>query len=246
MDNPYYYWQIVPRGGAAAWTPPDASVGTKLWYRADLGAGVTAGLLDSLADQSGLADAGRNQTSLLGNRPNYSAADAGYGGKATMSMAGAQRMLSGVFNAAIAAPVTVVAVGEMTADSAMFSNGVNGDMIFKSVGNVYFYGAAQGAQPLMAANVTVPCVIMYSDDGTAAADAGKIYVNSLSGAAGGSGLTNWGSTTEIDLGLDVVAAGQLVGKLAEVIVFGGILSAGDKANLVTYLNVTRAYGIGVT
>jgi hypothetical protein len=40
--------------------------------------------------------------------------------------------------------------------------------------------------------------------------------------------------------------GNLIGTEAEIIVWGGILSATDKANLVTYLNTTRAYGITVT
>lgn len=234
------------KGGApAAWAPPDASVGTKLWYRADMGLTEAGGLVSAWNDQSGLADAGRDQTAAGANRPIFNATDAAYGNKPTVQFDGSMRMLSGTFSASIAAPVCVVMIGQITSDSAAFSDGVDDNMIFKSGGNVYFYGAAQGPNTFGAADVTSPCCLMYSDDGSGDVDAGKLYYNDTSTPIA-TAVTNWGSTTELHIGLDAAAVGKLVGKHAEIIVFGGIPTAPDIANLVTYLNTTRAYGIAVT
>ncbi len=233
------------KSAASAWAPPDASVGTKLWYRADLGLTQAGGLVSYLIDQSGLSDSGRDQSASGADRPGYVGADAGYGGKPVLTFDGSQRMLSGTFAAAIATAVSVVMVGQITSDSGAFSDGVDDNMIFKSTGNIYFYGAAQGPSPLVTATVTSPCCIMLTDDGTGGGSALKMYVNDTTTVAG-AGPTNWGSTTALDLGLDVAAVGKFVGKLAELIVFGGVLTAPDVAHLVTYLNSTRAYGIAVT
>jgi hypothetical protein len=227
----------------SAWAPPDASVGTKLWYRPDLGLTEAGGLVSGLADQSGLADAGRDQAAAGADRPGYLASDATYGNQPVLTFDGTQSMLSGVFNAAVAPPLTLLIIGQIDVDSAMLSNGVDSNMVFKSAGNAYFYGAAQGSAPFGAATVTAPCCIMYTDDGTGAVDAAKIYVNDLANPIG-TGSTNWASTTGLHLGLDVVAVGKLQGKQAEIILFGGVLAA-DLPDLVNYLNVTRAYGIGV-
>lgn len=228
----------------AEWTPPDASVGTKLWYRADLGVTVAGGLVSALADQSGLEDAGRDQSASGADRPGYIASDPTYGDQSVLTFDGTQRMLSSIFDSFVDVPICVTLIGEIDSDSAAFSDGLSGNMIFKSGGNVYFYGAAQGPSPGGAGVINVPCCIMFTDDGSPSADAAKIFVNDLSTPVA-TGPTNWGTATSFNLGLDVVAVGRLVGKIAETIVFGDIPTAPDFVDLVDYLNTSRAYGIPV-
>ncbi len=201
--------------------------------------------MSAWTDQSGLGDSGRNQSAAGALRPGYTANDAAYGNQPVLTFSGSQAMASGTFNASVATAVSVVMIGQITTDSGAFSDGSTGDMIFKSGGNVYFYGAAQGSSPLATATVTSPCCIMFTDDGTGGGSAAKIYVNDTTTVAA-AGPTNWSSTTVFDVGQDVVAVGKLIGKIAELIVFGGVLTAPDVAHLVTYFNSTRAYGIAIT
>ncbi len=61
-----------------------------------------------------------------------------------------------------------------------------------------------------------------------------------------SGDTGTGTLNSIRIGARWAMDSGMIGTLAEVIIFNGILTPTDKANLVDYLNVTRAYGIPVT
>lgn len=94
-----------------------------------------------------------------------------------------------------------------------------------------------------------PSAIAFSDDGTGAADAAKLFVDNLSVPVNTS-VTRLGASLPADrfnLGDDAaIIAVKFSGTMAEAIFFPGILSPADKVNLVHYLNVTRAYGIAVS
>jgi hypothetical protein len=229
---------------SAAWLPASASVSLLAWYKADAGVTQSGGLVTAWADQSGAGDANRNQAASGAPRPSFSASDAAYGGKPIVSGTGTHRMLCpGAWSTAPNPPITVVVVGETAASTAFLGDSTTDNMMYATgTPNEAVYGPVAAANA-GSSNPTTPGVIMYKDTGSAA----TIYRNNLGSASGTFATSVWSSMTRIDL-LSGYGSGFtfLTGKIAEVIVWGGVISATDKTNLVNYLNVTRAYGLGVT
>lgn len=232
----YVFLPVVSGAPPPAWAPGDASVPVRAWYKAD--AGVTGSSpVTAIADQSGAGDANRNQTASNGT---LNVADAAYGGKDTISNLRTTRV--GAWSAVPSTPITVLVVGEISgAVTGIVSEGSMTDMVWYNGTDLKWYGAGAGALTV-AANPAVPCVMMYEDTGAASA----LYLNALSAALVTGGGVFDAAITGFDIGQGVAGVGGLVGKVAEIIIWGGVLDATDKANLVTYLNTTRAYGLGVT
>ena len=224
-----------------AWAPTDASVGVLAWYRADLGVTAPAGVVSNVADQTG-TDANKH---LVNSGVVTVAADAAYGGREVFTHATASLKRPGPWAVAAAPPLTIVFVGNNDGggyNSSFVSSGPTANLLWAqtSLAIEWYPGG-----PHLVASATSPSVIMYSDEGGVAADAAKLYVDNLSTPA----LTGLAAATS-DFGFDIGEAssgiGSLTGRCAEVIIFGGILTPTDVANLKTYLNTTRAYGIAVT
>lgn len=225
------------------WDPSQASVPLLAWYFPSY---ATADLIDGLThvtrlyDQSGNGDPNRDQISFGTPHPNYNNADADYGGKPSVSGATDTALASaGAWSVAPAPPITIIAVGKATPTTAYLSGrNAAGNLLWQSGNNAQFYNG-----PALNAGLQngTPAVIMVEDDGAAA----RIFVDDLSTPQAAAA-----SLVSPDTGYSLLAgdAGILPinGSLAEVIFFGGILTPTDKANLVTYLNATRAYGIPVT
>ena len=245
----FFKWAQASRGIMGEWAPTDASVPVLAWYRADLGVTESGGRVSALADQSGQTDANRNQVASGADRPGYSASDAGYGGNPVVTFDGSQSVAAaGAFSTAVVGPISILVIGQAAAECAIVGSSAT-EMVYANVsGEAAVYGPTNGAlsSGLSAAS---PCAILVTDDGTGGGAATKIFVGDLTTAAV-SDVTRWESSTLLALGSGGTGGfsgyGRLVGKLAEVIVFGGILTPTDKVALVTYLNTTRAYGLGVS
>lgn len=233
------------RGGAPpVWAPTSASVPVRAWYRPDLGRTMATGV-SQLNDQSGTGDANRNVVQATGAaQPGYTASDAAYGNKPVLTFNGSQALLrAGAWSVSQIAPVTLVVIGESTTVTTAFvSDTTFGDMIWNSAGNAKFYGPTAIDS---ATAIPGPTAIMVTDDGTGGAAAAKIYVVNFT-TAKASTTTAWSSTTGLDLGSGTAGVGNCVGKIAEVILWGGVLTATDLTNLRTYLNTTQAYGLAIT
>lgn len=216
------------------WAPTDASVTLRAWYRADLGI-TGAAPVTALADQSGAGDANRNQAAINGT---LNAGDIAYGGNDTISDLRANR--GGAWSVAPATPITIVVIGEAGAVKSLISDGASENMLWNNADPVARLYSTTGALASLV-DISAPSAVMATDDGATA----NLYVNDFTApsVSGATWLT--GGTTGFDLGIGVAGVGNLVGKIAEIMVFGGLLTPTDLTNLRTYLNTTRAYGLGI-
>jgi hypothetical protein len=229
---------------SGTWAPTDASVPLLAWY---LPSYATADLIDGLThvtrlyDQSGNGDANRDQVrAAVGQEPNYTNSDADYGGQPSISGDGTRGLLSvGAWSTAPGAPITIVVVGKASANVAYLS-GINaaGNLLWQFGASAQYYNGPS----VSASNPTsTPAVLMFEDDGATSG----LFLDDLTTPAGSSG-----SVVTADTGYNLMTGdagvGPLNGSMAEVMIFAGILSPTDRANLAAYLNTTRAYGIPVT
>jgi len=218
-----------------------ASVPLLVWYRADLGlTGVSP--ITGIGDQSGLSDPNRNQTVTNGT---LNVTDATYGGKATIY--DLQTTRAGTWTNTPAVPITIIVVGEITnvSNGAFLSDPDTGqDMLWKDPLFAKFF-TLSGAL-FSNVDISTPSVTMFSDDGSGDADAAKIYVNDLT-TPNNYDVTVFQPVNGLDIDRGVAGVSDFSGgKIAEIIIYKGILTTDDLTNLRVYLNVIRAYGIAVT
>ncbi len=224
---------------AAAWAPTDASVPVLAWYRADLGVTAPANVVSAVDDQSGAGDANRNQTGAATLIPT----DAAYGNQSTVSHSAQTLLRVGTWTTTPAAPISIVFIGEATSgNKGALGDTTANDLLWSSSGTWAFYS---GGNLDSGVACTSPSAVLFTDDGTGGGSAAKIYVNNLSTPAATS-ATAFLAANGLNVGNGAGAVPNLTGKWAEIIVFDGVLTPTDVANLVTYLNTTRAYGIAVT
>lgn len=228
---------------AAAWSPIDASIPALSWYRPDLGLTESGGFVTGWADQSGQGDANRDQIASGADRPGYVSSDAGYGNKPVLTFDGSQFLQSGgAWSSSPDHPITIVIVGQAAASGAILCERTGGSpynlLWVTGSGKIDFYTYADVTST---SSVTSPSVMMLTDDETDA----KVYVGDLT-TAQSTASSLIGTGTGFDIGLTCAGVTPMVGKLAEIIIFGGMLTPTDKVNLADYLNNTRIYGLGVT
>jgi hypothetical protein len=233
------------KSSGGVWAPSSASVPLLAWYRPDLGLTQSGGLVTAWNDQSGAGDANRNQAAAGALRPGFTASDAAYGNKPTLTFSGSQSMAcAGAFSVAIATPISVVVVGHTGASSAWLACRTPQYNAFGSYPNTAsLILETSGTNAISTVtNTAAPGVRMFTDDGAN----WKMYDKNLTTPVGTAATPHWESNTFLDVGTAPGFASPCVGSIAEIIVFGGLLSGTDVANLRTYLNTTRAYGLAVT
>lgn len=169
------------------------------------------------------------------SQPTYNAGDQFYGGQPTLSYGGTQSLVNTTL--APAQPYTVICVGEsQTATGGMFGSYGNGTPPISGIiysdssfnAQVYCGAAVDTAAP-----VNKPSVISGVFNGAST----LVYVNST--AAGGQVSGNAGTTAfsgGYALGSGNGAPVALNGKLAEVLVYTGALSAAQMAQLYAYFS----------
>ncbi len=242
-------WLFTADGGAPppTWAPPDSAVPLLAWYRADLGVTASSNLVTAWADQSGAADANRDQVAAGGLRPLRTVSDGSFGGKPSIGDNGTTQYLlsGGAWSASPTPPLSVLVVGISTGTSVSFmADATSGDMLWADASGFETLYSTGGGSKHGTVSTASACAILYTDDGSGGAAAAKLYVNDLSTPAD-TFTTSWTAATAIDLMKSVAGVGVLSGRMAEVIIWDGVL-AGDLSDLVPYLNITRAYGLGVT
>lgn len=226
-------------GATAAWAPTAASVPLLAWYRADLGVTAPANVVSQVDDQSGAADANRNQTGTATLVPT----DATYGNQASVSHAAQTLARVGTWTTTPAAPITVVIIGEIdSSNKGVLGDTASSNLFWSSGANWAFY---DGATLDSGVDATTPAAMMFTDDGTGGAAAAKIYVNDLSTPAATT-TTMFNAANGLDIGSGAGLVPNFTGKWAEIIIFDGVLTPTDVDDLKDYLNTTRAYGIAVT
>lgn len=228
LSNGYEYFNPLSNGGVLA------------WYRMDLAAGLIAGKLHTLSDQSGVGDANRNLTAF-GADLTYTSSDAAYNNKATATLTSIERLES---NAAWAAPApysqpfTVYAVGNISNSNGRIIDGETSHrIILMNVGGVWNLYAGVSFEA-SAADATIPSVVCGVYDATSA-----IYIDNHT-TAGASGASGSDTLTRLTLGAFLGGGGEMAGKIAEVYVCSGAHSVATRLKNMQYLG--QRYGITVT
>lgn len=224
--------------GAAPFNPATGTASTcRLWLRSDLGLTADSGtLVSAWLDQSGQGDSNRNAAAAGSARPGYTSSNVNYNGRPTVNFtSAAHRMATGVWSAAVAQVFTVVLVGRA------ISSGANG----------YWYESLNGASHLRENNssgliayagtvlargtTNAPAVVLVEFNGASTA----VYETkrSVTGTVGNAGT---GGLTGMYIGNETGSAGYLNGELAEILVYSGVLSSGDKTAVFDYLEARYA------
>lgn len=232
----------MPNGGALAFTPKSLP-GLVAWYRADLGVTVATGV-SSWADQSGTGDANKNLTQATGTKqPTLNTADAAYNNQPTLSFARAsvQALHSGTWSAAQAQPSTTFIVGndDGTATNQFYCDGNaaatqvlgnNGAGNYQAYAGTTLAGGTPSSSPrILAAVFNGASSSLFISAKTAVA----------TGNAGATGLTGFTAGAAGDS-----VSNTLNGKIAEIIIYSGALSAAQIAQVLTYLGARYAIAIG--
>lgn len=91
LDSPVGF-NGLPNMNRRLWTPRAVGAGLKLWLRGDLGIGQTGGVVDQWGDLSGNSN---NYVSTLTARPAYTAVDATFANRSTLTWDGSNDVMTG-------------------------------------------------------------------------------------------------------------------------------------------------------
>ncbi len=242
------------RSSGGVWTPADAVAPLLAWYRADLGVTAAGGLVSAVADQSGSGDANRNlaEASL---KPTLNASNAAYGNHPTFDFSGSQLPAVGAWSSPPTRPITVLVIGNADASGLvpfLSCSSAGAFLLWRHGGAVDLRWQVNngGVPPGVKASglINAPTAMMITDTGPSGAATLAMYLNDLSTPAPSATNTTLALTgiDRFDLGKANSGLSNLTGSIAEACIWGGLHGAPDLAELKTYLNITRPYGIAVT
>jgi hypothetical protein len=203
-------------------------------WRADLGVTLVGSKVSAINDLIGIIH--QTQTSDP-SRFTYVASDAGYNGKPVLTGTGV--FMDGATDTALASPLSIMIVGEMSASPdgsfLAFANAAPFDLFWQEAsGVVQFY---DGSTLTSTSTVGSKCAMLVTfDSGNS-----NLYMNT----AGSFSLEAtdlgdlWSSVTSLSLGKGAAGVFDFgtggTGKLAEIMTWPGTLTGGDRTALATYL-----------
>lgn len=222
----------TPIGSSAAFSPLSDS-GLKAWYDMAMGATTGGGFITAIADQSGTGDANKNLTKAGGaGSVTYTASDAAYNNKSTLTLIGSgERFDGGLWAASLAQPFTIYAVGQAT--TGRIYDGVAGNRVIlvNNAGPWAIYGGA-GFLNAPASTAANPAKICGVYNGVSSA----IYTDATFNTPAATGSIGTDTLTRLSLGDMFGGAGALNGKIAAVIVSAGAHNAALRAQYAAYLS----------
>lgn len=212
--------------------------GLVAFYRASLGVTESGGAVSAWNDQSGTGDSNKNATQGTGSaQPTYVSSDAEFNNRATISGDGGDFLETGTWAASLAQACTVFVVCKR--DSGAVAYAVDGLAETFGIASVSGYSAMLG--PSMIYNTpdwSTPSVVVGEFNGAS----GKLYNSALTaiqtgdvGSGGATGLTLFADNTQLS---------NLVGTIAEIIVYDHILSTGNRTAVMNFLGTYYGITIG--
>jgi hypothetical protein len=215
-----------------AFSPAD-DTSLRAWYDMGLGATVVSGNVTALADQSGTGDANKHLTAA-GDLIARTATDAAYNNQATATFGGLQRMdPAGAWAVSLPQPFTIYAVGQASNDGGRLVDAAAGGRAIVMRNGTLWSLYAGGANNLDATGSAPgsPTKICGVFNGASS----QIYIGSDFSTGTGTG-TNPGVDTPLRfaLGALVGGGGELIGKIAAVIICAGAHDATKRAQYATY------------
>jgi hypothetical protein len=221
--------------GAASDFRPTQLAGCVLWLRSDLGITLNGSTVSAWADQSGN---GNNATQGTGaNQPTYSASDAGYAGRPSLSFDGTDDSMSSALAVNQPDTVVVVANGTNGAQAELFDvdSGANRQAVIDSNGLQVFAGVTLAP----GGNLNTKAVIAAQFHSTTSA---FFRNNSQTAVASGdAGTNNMGNLCICGY---QHASNFWTGKVVEFLVYNRILAPSEMSQLFAYLGAR--YGIAVS
>jgi hypothetical protein len=198
------------------WTPARLP-NMRLWLRAS----------------SGLTDISGNGASVvLGASPPLISIDAGYNAKYVMNFAGSKFLTVGALGA-LAKPYTVLAIGNGPGGAAFH-------VLFDGFSVTNQFGQNASDQAYMNLGAVLSSVTTITTKQSISLVANGVTSTILVGSLGASRVTGNGGATAADtsfyVGKDMAASAFFNGKLAEIVVLNGVISAADEALFHTYAN----------
>ena len=230
--KPFAFWK--QSAAPLIWTPA-MGTGALHWWRGDLGITLTSGKVSQWADQVGAMH--QNQATA-GSRPTLTNS-ATFNNQQVLSCA--TSFFDGVVGAAMAAPITMLVVGLMNAGSRSFlSGGVN---MFWRTGTAieFFSNSPSTVRTTGPANSgSVASAWLFTDDGSVGT---KLHRNDFTNTIA-TQTPHWRSTTVVNIGKTYAAVPSAAGEIAEVAIWSGVMSSGDRSSMSAYLNAR--YGFSTT
>ena len=228
-------------GGVPAWAPSALS-GVLAWYRADTGVTDVSGKASAWTNRIA-GDANTNLAQgTAGLRPTISASDAAYNNQAVLVGGATIFMASGTWAAPLAQPFTWLVIGN-DSGAAGSEYYIEGDISGASrsvLGAEVLtpgYGTYSGTEVRAGARAATPRMIGGINDGVSS----SLFIDSMTAAATGDTGTN--GITGLTAFASFASTANLLGKLAEIIIVSGAMSAGDRALLRAYFNARYAMSI---
>lgn len=231
-------------GGAPVKLPVTA--GLMAWYRADLGVTTVGGRVSQWKDSSGIADANRNLVQgVAGSRPTFVASSANFNNQPVFTYASADpdSLISvGAWSVAIVQPCTIFSVHRVTSLATQVTyfddQTVNGSFgLIQSFGGGFSARAPTnlGGFDNTLNEQVVWCTVYNGASSSVFKNQKTANVTGNIGANGSTGLI---------VGLAAGGASGHAGDMAEVIVYSGALSVGDRSSLFDYLGLRYGIAIG--
>ena len=232
---------MMMQQGGASWAPSALS-GALAWFRADTGVTDVGGKASAWTNRIA-GDANTNLAQgTAGLRPTINAADAAYNNQATLTGGATIYMASLAWAAPLAQPFTWFAVGNDSgaAGSEYYIEG-NIDGVSRSILGAEIlsgaYGTYSGSQIVSGARGASPRMIGGINNGVSS----SLFIDSMTAAT--TGDTGANGITGLTAFASFAGTANIIGKLAEIIICSGAMSAGDRALLRTYLNTRYAMSI---
>lgn len=206
---------------------------------------VSSGSVDTVPDTSGN---GNTATGVTSHKPTPVAASANFNSANVIAVTSTQRLSFGNVGVAVNGPVTVLVVGKVTgglntpfSNRALWVNAGVLEMYCAATSGVWTGGCSTNfATKASAVNGSSVSAVAMLTSGSTSSGTQRLYVNSTTeagnGATNGFDLTSGGTIGEASFGFN--------GQIARVIIFGSILDATQRANVLNALGTK--YGITIS
>jgi hypothetical protein len=195
---------------------------------------VVGGNVIALADRSGTGDAAKDLV-VTGTLP-LTAADAAYNNKPLATFNGSQRLEGGAWATACAQPYTVYVVGESQASNGRIVDGASGARgIVMNNGGLWSIYAGSVFVDVPASTPGSPTILIAVFDGAGS----SVYITDPT-TADATGNPGADTVTQFTLGALTGGGGELTGKIARVMIYGGVDGAAARASKLAALVASYA------